>query len=60
MTREAQLLINDINRMSESLMKLIYATDENPDIRHDHKLMLKGIEQIHQGTYKVVESITTR
>lgn len=60
MKHEAQLLINDIERMSESLMKLIYATDSNPDIQHNHKLLLKGVQEIHQGTQKVVKSITTR
>lgn len=58
MTYEAQLLINDIERMQSSLLKLIYATDMNPDIKHDHTLLMKGIAQIKSGTTKVVNSIT--
>lgn len=44
--------------MQGSLLKLIYATDMNPDIKHDHTLLMKGIAQIKSGTTKVVNSIT--
>lgn len=58
MTNEVQLLINDIGRMQDSLLKLIYATDNNPDVKHDHTLMMRGISEIKSGTTKVVNSIT--
>lgn len=57
MTREMQLLINDIERMQDSLLKLIYATDGNPDVKHNHALMMKGVSEIKSGTAKVVNSI---
>lgn len=57
MKHETLLLINDIERMSESLQKLLYVTENNPDIPHEHTMMLEGIEQIREGTQKVVQSL---
>lgn len=60
MTYEAQLLINDIERMQDSLLKLIYATDNNPDIKHNNAMMMEGIAKIKSGTSLVVNSITNK
>lgn len=57
MKYESMLLINDIERMSDSLIKLLKATNDDFEVPHDHALMLKGIIEIREGTAKVVNSL---
>lgn len=58
MTTEERLIINDIERMSESLQKLI-RTIKIKDPKSSY-LKTKGLVDIQRGTTKVVNSILNK
>lgn len=57
MTDEAVQLIRDINRMTDTLTKLSYVPQNNPDIPHDHMLLMEGIESVKDGVNMIVNAI---
>lgn len=57
MTNEAIQLIRDVNRMTDSLTKLAYVPQGNPDIPHDHMLLMEGIESVRDGVNMIVNAI---